>query len=80
MRSTNGNSVSWSWMRSADVRSNGKRNTAVVTPERLCVPRLLLRQHLTRPNHAASCVPVERHKARGRGEGDEEKQDKRVPP
>ena len=69
MRFNNGNSASWSWRQSADVSSDGKRNTTAVTQERPCVPRLLLRQQLTHPSHAASCAPVEGHKAR---EGEEQ--------
>lgn len=36
------------------------------TPERHCVPRLSLRQHLTQPNHKKRCAPVERQRTGGR--------------
>ena len=42
---TNGSYISWSWMRNADVFSDGEKNTTAITPERPCVPRLLPRQH-----------------------------------
>ena len=70
MRSTNGSSVNWSWTRSVYVSSDSKRNTTAVTPERPCVPQLSLRQHLTHPNSASRCAPVERCKARDEGEQD----------
>ena len=68
MRFTNGNSVNWNWRRNADGPSDGKRKTTAVTPERPCVPQPLLQQHLTHPNCAASCAPVERREAREGGE------------
>ena len=56
------------WMQNAVVSKNGKRNMTTVTPERPCVPRLLLRLHLTHLNSASPCVPFERQCARGRRE------------
>ena len=38
------------WMQNAVVSKNGKRNMTTVTPERPCVPWLLLGQHLTQPH------------------------------
>ena len=68
MRSIGDSSTNWNWMRNVDVSSDGKRNTTAVTPERPCVPRLLLRLHLTHLNSASPCVPFERQCARGRKE------------
>lgn len=73
MRFIGGNSVNWNWMRNADVSTNGKRNTIAVTPERPCVPRLLLRQHLPVPIARALVRPLN---ASVRGDGG--KQDKSV--
>ena len=67
MRFTNSSSNGWSWTQSTDVSSNGKTNTTAVTPERPCVPRSLLQQHLTRPNSANRCAALERRKARDEG-------------
>ena len=71
MHSINGSYTSWSWRQNADIFSGSKWNTAAVTPERPCVPRPPLQQHLTRPNSANRCAALERRKAR-----DEEKQEK----
>ena len=71
---TNGSYISWSWMRNADVFSDGEKNTTAVTPERPRVPQSSLKQHLTQPKSASRCTPVE-----SQCMGDE-KQDKRVPP
>ena len=70
MHSINGSYTSWSWMQNADVFSGNKWNTAVVAPERPCVPRFPLRQHLTRPNNANRRATAERRKARDGGEQD----------
>ena len=70
MRFTNGSYTSWSWMQNADIFSGNKWNTAVVAPERPCVPRPPLRQHLTRPNKASRRATAERRKARDGGEQD----------
>lgn len=69
---TNGSYISWSWMRNADVFSDGEKNTTAVTPERPRVPQSSLKQHLTQPKSASRCTPVE-----SQCMGDE-KQDKSV--
>ncbi len=56
---TNGSYISWSWMRNADVFSDGEKNTTAVTPERPRVPQSSLKQHLTQPKSASRCTPVE---------------------
>ena len=57
-------------MQNADVSFGSKWNTAAVAPERPCVPRPPLRQHLTRPNSKNRRVAAERRKARDGGEQD----------
>lgn len=69
---TNGSYISWSWMRNADVFSDGEKNTTAVTPERPRVPQSSLKQHLTQPKSASRCTPVE-----SQCMGDEKEQDNR---
>ena len=47
MRFTNGRYTSWSWMQNADMFSGNKWNMTAVAPERPCMPRSPLWQHLT---------------------------------
>ena len=64
MHSINGSYTSWSWMQNADVSFGSKWNTTAIAPERPCVLRPPLRQHLTRPNSANRRAAAERRKAR----------------
>ena len=70
MRFTNGCYTSWNWMQNADVSFGSNWNTTAIAPERSCVLRPPLRQHLTRPNRANRRAAAERRKARDEGEQD----------